>query len=195
MKSYLRAVLGREKAFTLVELLIVIAIIAILTVAFLPGALKAPAKARDAQRQKAVRDIQAAVESYIAEHSGTVPVSVASNCFLASNIAAGNFNPLPVDPRKGNNITQPNGSCNTAAPDDDKYYYRATATLYIIGALVEVRGSGNTCAAKLAAGSICAGAGIGLDTATKANMDTATAASAVPDIETPYFVAYGPTNI
>ena len=37
-----------RKAFTLIELLIVIAIIAILTVAFLPGALKAPTKARDA---------------------------------------------------------------------------------------------------------------------------------------------------
>ena len=50
-----------------------IAIIAILTVAFLPGALRAPARARDAGRIKAVADIQAAIEGYIAGHNGTFP--------------------------------------------------------------------------------------------------------------------------
>lgn len=39
-----------KKAFTLIELLIVIAIIGILAVAFLPSLLGGPAKARDAQR-------------------------------------------------------------------------------------------------------------------------------------------------
>ncbi|GEM_PF-874372 len=195
MKSYIRAVFGREKGFTLVELLIVIAIIAILTVAFLPGALKAPAKARDAQRQKAVYDISAALESYIAEHNGTIPASDATNCFLSTNIAAGNFNPLPVDPRP-----QGTGSCVAAvAANNNKYFYRATATFYVIAALVEVRGSGNTCAAYLAANSTaanCAGAAtVGLsDTATLAALN-ASIGTSTPDAETPYFAVFGPTNI
>ncbi|MBI2638253.1 prepilin-type N-terminal cleavage/methylation domain-containing protein [Candidatus Peregrinibacteria bacterium] len=201
LRMTVRAVLGREKGFTLVELLIVIAIIAILTVAFLPGALKAPAKARDAQRQKAVRDIQAAVESYIAEHSGTIPLHGANMCFRSDNIVAGNFSPLPVDPRKDHSTVQVDGSCNIAA-QDDKYFYRGEAAFYVVGALMEVRGSGNTCATYAVAGSLAAncqlngaGAGAGLSDSALAVIDNSDESVDIPDAETPYFIAVGPQNI
>ena len=79
----LRDLLKNSHGFTLIELLIVIAIIAILTVAFLPGALRAPARARDAGRIKAVADIQAAIEGYIAGRNGTYPTVIAGDGHVA----------------------------------------------------------------------------------------------------------------
>ncbi|MEK7524535.1 MAG: prepilin-type N-terminal cleavage/methylation domain-containing protein [Patescibacteria group bacterium] len=64
MVRKLQSLIGKSKGFTLIELLIVIAIIAILTVAFLPSALKAPARARDAGNVKLLNDIASAVETY-----------------------------------------------------------------------------------------------------------------------------------
>lgn len=54
----------RKKAFTLIELLIVISIIGILSVSLLPAILSAPASARDVIRKKALIEMQAAVERY-----------------------------------------------------------------------------------------------------------------------------------
>lgn len=110
----------REKAFTLVELLIVIAIIGILTVAFLPNVLAAPAKARDAVRMKAVRDIVSAIEVYSTEN-GSPPSSEAgtgkANCF--TDIQSKKLSiKTPKDSKKLN-------SCNaTNVINKDNFFYR-----------------------------------------------------------------------
>lgn len=140
MRNKLHAILGKGKAFTLIELLIVIAIIAILAVAFVPNALRAPAKARDAARVSKVGDIQTAVEAYISE-KGTIPTSDASKCLVVA-VATTLSVDLPVDPSKLN-------SCGGAVgTNDDKYYYRSSGTgaagFYIIGALVEISTSANS---------------------------------------------------
>jgi prepilin-type N-terminal cleavage/methylation domain-containing protein len=53
-----------KKAFTLIELLIVVAIIGILAVALIPAITSGPARARDAARITAVNDVISAVEQY-----------------------------------------------------------------------------------------------------------------------------------
>ena len=135
-----------KKAFTLIELLIVIAIIAILTVAFLPGALKAPAKARDAQRIKNVEDIVAVLESYAAEHNGSYPIQATlGTCLnevdanlkvLASYFGGDKF---PLDPSLL-------GSCSSTDGSKGFFYYKYDASkgFYVVAAKIEVAASANT---------------------------------------------------
>jgi prepilin-type N-terminal cleavage/methylation domain-containing protein len=59
-----------KKAFTLIELLIVITIIGILAVALLPSILGAPARARDAARKADLNSVIAAIETYNADYAG-----------------------------------------------------------------------------------------------------------------------------
>lgn len=115
-----------HKAFTLIELMIVIAIIAILSVAFLPSALKAPAKARDAGRMKNVRDIQASVESYAATHQGTNQYVVATGDIDAAEALKMGWK-LPDDTSK-------------------KYYYGYNGvTAYYIGVPLESTSTATHC--------------------------------------------------
>lgn len=190
--------MSRAKAFTLVELLIVIAIIAILTVAFLPGALQAPAKARDAGRQKAVRDISAAVEAYIAENNGTIPSADVSNCFISSLVIASNFNPLPIDPKP--QTVAANTSCGNAAanagsstPGANKYLYMTrpagvSPTYYVVGARLEIRASGNT---NLAGPSIPGASLTQLRNGTLVSGNGG-ATTVTPNETNPFFIVIGP---
>ncbi len=80
-----------QKAFTLIELLIVIAIIGILAVALLPNVLGAPATARDAGRKTELNSVAAALEQYKASNSdypdsdaGCLPDGVAQ--YLKGNV-------------------------------------------------------------------------------------------------------------
>lgn len=139
---------SKERAFTLVELLIVIAIIAVLTVAFLPGALKAPAKARDAGRVKTVNDIAGAVESYASEHLGKVPLGATPFCLDDVATLVSFFNVAPKDPNPVGNGGL--GSCNVVGgAKKTSYYYKSfdSENKYIVGALLEVAAGGNTDAA------------------------------------------------
>lgn len=124
-----------KKAFTLIELLIVIAIIAILTVAFLPGALKAPARARDAGKIKKVQDIVAAVEAYNAQKS-TYPSSETTGCLIQTQATAMNID-LPSDSVKL-------GECT----DKSNYYYFVPAApnnnFYVVGVAMETSNAANT---------------------------------------------------
>lgn len=148
------SLLPREKAFTLVELLIVIAIIAILTLAFLPNVLRAPAKARDAIRIKQVSDIANAVEVYATER-GNPPDEGGSFCFgdtLANALGIS----IPKDSKNLN-------SCNGGAGDVDKFYYRyteaANPVFYIVGARLEASSGANTWAGFVNGGGTGAASG------------------------------------
>ncbi len=134
-----------RKAFTLIELLIVIAIIAILTVAFLPGALKAPAKARDAGRVKAINDIAAALESYSAEHNSVYPAgaTVAPFCLdetVTTLKSLASYFPGDQFPR--DSVAQK--SCDDTKSSLFLYSYDTTDKFYVVAAKMEVKASANS---------------------------------------------------
>lgn len=70
-------------AFTLMELVIVIAIIAILTTALLPFILQGPKRARDSVKVKRVYEISTAIDAYIAMHN-KVPTDDATHCLTSA---------------------------------------------------------------------------------------------------------------
>lgn len=164
-----------KKAFTLIELLIVIAIIAILTISFLPTALKAPSRARDAGRQESVLKIQAAVEAYAAQRAGyPATETAAANCFTEITAGLVGIDPLPRDTASLN-------SCSNAG-NENKFYYRSGPGYYIIAAIVENDASSNAIilATKLAAAATLADAKLLDDDTTRAVGETA------------YYIAVGP---
>lgn len=137
-----------HRGFTLMELLIVIAILGILGVAFVPNILKAPAKARDAVRVKKVQDVYTAIEAYYAEH-GTLPVDengieINGPCLTNTLAVVVGMQSEPIDPNKKN-------SCHTAG-SEDKYLYMIyhvnvnglLQKRYLVGALTEVPTSANS---------------------------------------------------
>ncbi len=88
-----------KKSFTLVELMVVVAVIAILATALLIGLGGARKKARDAKRLSSVKEIQNVLELYYAKE-GNYPSGGYSNLKteLASEGIISNENQLPTDP-------------------------------------------------------------------------------------------------
>lgn len=62
-----------KKGFTLIELIIAMAILAIVTGSLLGSFTKSQARARDAQRKSDLKQIQNALEAYANDHNGTYP--------------------------------------------------------------------------------------------------------------------------
>lgn len=187
MIKKLRSFTGREKAFTLVELLIVIAIIAILTVAFLPNVLKAPAKARDATRLKQVNDIVSAIEVYATE-KGEPPDSAAASpfCFTQAMADIIGIN-LPKD-SKGS------GSCDPDDANKNLFYYRYNEAVdpkfYIIAAKLESNSQANTGATK----TLNAGGGAGGFNGVASLTDAKAFKGSVPAADQTdfYYISVGP---
>lgn len=125
-----------KRGFTLMELLIVIAILGILGVAFVPTILKAPAKARDAVRVKKVQDMHVAIEAYFAERGQLPPPDADGVCF--SDRVAANLG-VTEEPKDPNQL----GSCG--AGEKAKWFvYKVVGNKYVIGAKMENPTSANT---------------------------------------------------
>ena len=66
----------RKRGFTLVEIMIVVAIIALLAAIAIPNLLQARRTANDAAAQANIRTLSTAAETYSAANSGVYPASV-----------------------------------------------------------------------------------------------------------------------
>ena len=98
----------KTKGFTLVELLVTIAIIGILASIIVVNISGARKQARDAKRQSELKAIQTALEQYANQNAGVYPDDVAAlvPTFLAS---------VPADPTPGQSYEYHLGTCTDAA--------------------------------------------------------------------------------
>ena len=69
---------NNHSAFTLVEIMIVVAIIALLASIAIPNLLRAKLNANDAVAKATVRAISTSSESYATSHSGNYPIDITS---------------------------------------------------------------------------------------------------------------------
>lgn len=106
-----RLVRTRRSGFTLVELLVVVAIIGILAGMISANVNSARAKARDGRRANDVKQIQTALELYYdtsgryppmkeGECGGTEGYTVSSNDFMKSLVDRGYLGAFPEDPKR-----------------------------------------------------------------------------------------------
>src|SRR6266851_4571519 len=100
MLSMLRKKMGNQRGFTLIELMIVVAIIGILTAIAFPLYANIQARARVAKAQADVRTLASAIVVYSA-HTGVLPTAITdiSSAVIVGGVTAGPFiRPIPAPP-------------------------------------------------------------------------------------------------
>ena len=106
----------RKRAFTLIELLIVITIIGILAVALVPRLTGASGRARDATRKSDLQQIAVGLEYYYSDN-GEYP-DVAAGAVCVSTLGLTGLSIVPSDPSSSGWGT----TCDTAALGGYVYY-------------------------------------------------------------------------
>lgn len=89
-------IVKNKKGFTLIELMIVIAIIAILAAILVPNFLKARAQGQLAACESNIKNLATALEMYATDNTGTYPTELVT--LTSSNAGGGYMKTIPVCP-------------------------------------------------------------------------------------------------
>ncbi len=120
--------LRSSRAFTLIELLIVITIIGILAVALLPRITAGPSKARDAQRKADLQQIATALALYADDNGSVYPAGTCIST-MGATLLTSYMTSIPRDPI-GTTTTM---GCGTAG----SYAYWKTSNGFVLEATLE----------------------------------------------------------
>lgn len=94
----------KNKGFTIIELLVVVALIALLTSIVFTAITGTRARSRDARRETDIKEIQNAVNLYAVNNrafpvcASEVVINGSTDCLSAQLLAAGAMSRVPVDP-------------------------------------------------------------------------------------------------
>lgn len=133
----------KNKAFTLLELLIVIAIIGILMIALLPVITKGPREARDTARIAAVNDIAVAVEKIVLD-GGQYPSQTATDNTDCLDFSAGAGLSIAQSMKKIPTVSKVS-SATLCSDTGEQFFYKSLSANgnYFIAVEVELADNAN----------------------------------------------------